>query len=193
MRLYVLLVLSVVVLVFAMVSLSERYYGICTSSGTYYDCVIYRGFAKVGEIVLYQNGTFRSEWGGVSARGVLKCVGNCTPGSLVAAAPRSVYVVGREAYWAPLYYVNYFAYALAAPMALYLYALLLAAGGSLERMYRALRASLAAGLAAASLAVPIVLLDQALGTAALAPGVANALWGWWALRRVRRWTRSILT
>ena len=83
------------VLVFAMASLSERYYGICTSSGTYYDCVIYRGFAKVGEIVLYQNGTFRSEWG------VLKCVGDCTPGSLVAAATRSVYEVGLEAYWAP--------------------------------------------------------------------------------------------
>ena len=193
MKLYILLVLSVVVLAFVMVSLSERYYGICTSSGAYHDCVIYRGIAKVGEVVLYQNGTFRSEWGGVSARGVLKCAGNCTPGSLVAVAPRGVYVVGREAYWAPFYYVNYLAYALAAPMALYLYAILLAAGGSLERMYRALRIALAAGVATVALALPVALLDQVLAAAALVSGVSTALLGARALRRVRRWTRSILT
>ncbi len=195
MRLFIILIVSVVVLVFVAYSLVDRNYGICISHGSSYDCVIYKGFSEVGRFTLFQNGTMDLRWGTISARAPLRCVSNCTPGSLTPIGVRGMYVIeGGEAISVVFYHLNaYLGYVLAVPIALYAYALALIAGGTLEKIYRGLKTAVVAGVAATAISLPTAPLEPISAAALSACGLSTAALGLHAIRRVRRWVTSMLT
>ena len=160
----------------------------------YYDCSMYRGFTEVGKITLFQNGTVYLKWGNLSVKGPLRCVGNCTPGSIPIAA-RGMYIVeGGRTQAVVFYQLNaYIGYVLAVPLVFYAYALFLVAGGKLDRLYRGLKGAVLAGVLTSALAAPVAFLNAPLATLLLICGLLTTSIGAYALFKIRQWTKSILT
>lgn len=195
MKLFIIVIVSVIVIVFIAYSLIDRYYGVCISHGSGYDCVVYRGFSEVGRVAIFQNGTVDFKWGTVSVRGPLRCVGNCTPGSLTAIGIRGIYVVeGGGTTSVVFYHLNaYLGYILAVPVALYIYALALIASGALEKMYRGLKIVVVAGTVATALSIFTTPLEPISAAALSICGLSTTALGVYAVRRVRQWVMSMLT
>lgn len=195
MKLFIIVIVSVIVIVFVAYSLIDRYYGICISHVSGYDCVIYRGFSEVGRVAIFPNGTVDFKWGTISARGPLRCVSNCTPGSLTAIGIRGIYVVkGGEATSVVFYYLNaYIAYIFAVPVALYIYALSLIVSATLEKIYRGLKIVIIAGVVATALSIFMTLLEPISAAVLSTCGLSTAALGAYAVKRVRQWVMSMLT